>query len=310
MAAPASLVNGAVIVKLPFELDVSGLTAELFGESITLTGSIIDVTAEKILVTKMYDPAGKSWIHYVQDISEDTFVTFIDPSGADSVEAELKRCVRLDEGAEYNLTKRGLAGLDTASAFAPVDANRPFPGQSAPWLQYYSLQDFVLSYLANEIFGHPGALAPIANDSTLRASIATKFAAGVKAVQGEKGLQCSGDVATRELMVAALASDAASARVVPTNALTAAGLNLIVQQVMDQAPGRFTEASKGTIQALEWKENDVIQVQLNLKDNKYKLYTAGTNAAGVTDQNQLFNADTPIKSMTSDSYVLRYSVAA
>lgn len=302
MSAPASAIefNGSVTVKLPFELDVSGLTAELFGEKVDLVGDPIYVV-NATSASNFYNPVtGASIIHYVQDISENTFTAVLNLAMTNNAKAAMISTVRTREGEEYDLSKLGWSGLDCTQLSY---------GWSAPYRHFYSIEDFVLSYIAHKIFGHPGALAPIQNDSTIRVTISQQYIAGIKKLDGKKGAAV--DDATKPAyqdmsgVLAGIAADIASTRTEQPGAMSAADVNQVVQQFMNQSPGRFTYGDKGVLNPLRFNAGDKIEIRMNLSGTKYKLYTGGTNAAGVTDHNSMIPSGGPSTIDINDNSVFR-----
>ncbi len=147
----------SVTVKLPFTVDVSGLAAELFGESYDLCGTVLHVTTP-IPVSALYNSAtNRAWLNYIQLDNENKFEAYVNNTLANSLINAIKQSLYLADGATYNVAWLGVDHITTYGAFTDTDAKSN---------QYYCIQDFVLSHLANAIFGHPLALAPIAKHTT------------------------------------------------------------------------------------------------------------------------------------------------
>jgi hypothetical protein len=316
---PIDTSGNPITLALPFTVDISGLEAQLFGTAMTLCGAVIPVT-EALKCSAFYSAdASAGWIHYVQSLSEDSFEAYINSECASGVIAEFKNAVRIVDGSIYNLTHKGLINLDVSGAEV---------GWTAPFNGFYSLQDFVLSYMANKIFGHPGALAPIKNDSGLRASIASKFHDGLQVLYGASG--CAIKQSVVEHNVAGVATNIVPAVVQGSvtsvvGGLTQNDLQAIVQQVMNLDSKRFhDEDSKGRLNALPILPNDKLHLQIRLRDNKYKLFTptnvadtsamaegtvSGAPAAGPVAAQAQANSSTT--SLTDDTYyVLEFTMSA
>jgi hypothetical protein len=313
-------VGSGITIALPFTVDISGLEAELFGTSMTLCGAVIPVT-EALDRSKFYTAdASAGWIHYVQnDMSEDSFVAYINSDHAADVITAFENAVRLSEGRSYDLTRKGIMNLDVSTAEA---------SWSAPFDKFYSLEDFVLSYLANKIFGHPGALAPIKNDSTLRAAIANKFSAGLKVLYGASGCAISEDLIEHDASGVVTAASAVAAGLAgqtvvlaqgtATTGLTQNDLQAIVQQVMNLDPARFNEDNKGRLTALAILPGDKLNLQIRLRGNKYKLFspTNVTNTSAMEETNPVaansgMNGQTDLNVLSDDTYyVLQFTMSS
>ncbi len=315
----ASGVNSGITVAMPFTVDICGLTAELFGAAVTLCGEIIPVS-NMVLASKLYTgDLSEGWLHYVQAASEDTFVAYINNNFAGPLVTAFENAVNKTAGATYSLAHKGLLNLDVSGCAS-------LAAWDGPYEQFYSIQDFVLSYLANAIFGHPGALAPIKNDSALRTQIGNKFTAGLEALHGKTGVsldltQANIDTINEDASgaVAAVAAVAAtSTSLGKTNGIDSSGAVAIVQQVMNLDPARFSEDNKGKLVALHFEPNDMIDIQIRLHQNSYKLYgtqladadtasadavTSASQMPGATVQGSLISGD-----FSDKYYVLRFTL--
>ncbi len=307
-------VSPGITVKMPFTVDICGLTAELFGAAVTLCGEVIPVS-NKISASKLYvSDLSAGWLHYIQAASEDTFVAFINDNFVDPLITAFEAAVKKTAGATYDLAHKGLLNLDVSGTSL---------GWSSPYAQFYSLQDFVLSYLANAIFGHPGALAPIKNDSALRTAIGNKFSAGLGALRGNTGVnlnltQATIDVVNADASGAVLAVAAVQAGTANTSiGIDQSGAVAIVQQIMNLDPARFSEDNKGKLVALDFQPNDMIDVQIYLHTNSYKLYGTqlvdGSTAAAdtVTSASAMPGATavgTQLGATWDKYYVLRFTL--
>jgi hypothetical protein len=311
MSAPAADFSGTVVVKMPFQLDVSGLTAELFGETASSGGFPIYVR-EPLPLVNLYDAAtGAALIHYVQDICENSFTSVVNLAKVYNVKSDLLGA--LNHNAGYDVTKKGFNNLYMNSAPTPSYSTANNGGANT-WLRYYSIEDFVLSYIANLIFGHPGALAPIANDSSIRADITAKVAAQMEKIYPLKGLAV--DDATKPEyqdmsgVLLGMEADLTSTRYVRPEGMTAAQLNNIVQQFMNQAPARFIAGDKGVLQPLKFKAGDGLKIEMRIRDTSYKLSTPATNPTA-TANNAMFGANQAQTKKLNDNslWKLEYTIA-
>jgi hypothetical protein len=299
----------SVSVYMPFNIELEELTAELFGQTVDLSGMEI-VVADPLPSLALYDPSGEAWLHFLQAADEDTFSVVVNRAKAEDVSGALATALYITEGEAYDPANKGVAHLDASGAFGDE------VGET--WYNYNSLQDFLMGYFAKKILGHPGALAAISNDSILRAAYTSKYHTGMNAIFGAGGApndSAVADVAAlSELDVPGLAAGLAAGVPAIANGLTADDLHLIVQQMMNQAPDRFADVGdRGTLQPVRWAEGDKIYVQLKLANNTYKLNTTtpvgGSHPVLLNTANS--NVITPSEQTISDDYyVLVFTVGA
>ena len=295
----------SVSVYMPFNIELDDLTAELFGQTVDLSGTIIKVK-DALASVALYDPSGEAWLHFLQADDEDTFSVIVNREKAGDVSGALAGALHIVDGEAYDPTNKGVDNLDASGAFG--DEVGP------TWYTYASLQDFLLGYFAKKVLGHPGALAAISNDSVLRAADTTKYNTGMNAIYGTTGSAVADVGALITLDVSGVTAGAAAATA-NANGLSAEDLHIIVQQMMNQAPDRFADVGdRGTLCPVQWKEDDKIYVQLKLTSNSYKLNT--TPAVG-TNHPVLLNAtnSSVVSSssslpITDDYYVLEFTVGA
>jgi hypothetical protein len=271
MAADAS--NNPVTIYMPMTFELSGMNVKLFGQKFDMSGTII-VCTNKLAASKFYvdDNSGASWLSYNQDASENNFSAFLGSVATISgIIDAIKTALNFEAGSSYDPTKRGRTDLSAASVF---------PTGGATWTNYHSLQDFVLSYFANHILGHPGALAAISNDSEIRGNINTKFPEVLAEMQ----------------------------------TMSEDRRKVIIQQVMNQDLSRFEEADKGQTQPLKLLANDKLLLQIVLRENTYSLQNTlyapeslagqGTN----TVRNDSIPAGSTAVSGTADYYLIEFTL--
>ncbi len=306
-AAVVDLNGPNVTVKMPFNVQIDNLNAELFGQEVTLDGTIINVT-EPLTLANIYDEgAAEGWLHYLQEADEDTFSAYVNQTMADLFAADISTVLHIEDGMIYDSANNGVDHLDASGVWADN------PSITDPWLKYASLQDFLMGYFAAKILGHPGALAVISNDSSLRSSFTSKYTAGMLAIRGATGA-CFASLPA-QVDVSGVA-DAVTAATGETNGLTAADLNVIVQQIMDAAPDRFVSGDRGVLLPVQWKDGDKIQIQLHCKDNTYNLKSPSeVSSQGVltvsaqTAANGVMPGNNNV-SITNDKYILQFTIAA
>jgi hypothetical protein len=295
----------SVSVYMPFNIELEDLTAELFGQTVDLSGTIIKVR-DLIPAGDLYDPSGEAWLHFLQAADEDTFSVIVNREKAADVSGALAGALHIADGETYEPTNKGVEHLDASGAFGDE--------VGAPWYNYASLQDFLMGYFAKKVLGHPGALAAISNDSVLRAAYTTKYHTGMNAIYGTTGSAVADVGALASLDVSGVTAAAALATVIP-NGLSDTDLHIIVQQMMNQAPDRFADVGdRGTLCPVQWKEDDKIYVQLKLAGNSYKLNS--TPAVGANHPVLLNATNNSVASSSSslpisdDYYVLEFTVGA
>lgn len=267
-----------VDIAMPYNMDVSGLTAVLFGEAPgrTLEGSVIEVDQD-LALTSLYDAAahsgaGAGWIHYIQDASENNFRALINQAKAGDLYSDLTTAVNFTAGSSYDKTSQvGATAIVPASG-----ACLPFSDFAAPWNKYNSLQDLVVSYFAIKILGHPGALAAISNDSVLRAAASLAIETGFKQIYGVEEISHAN--------ASNLTNFESKTNVTGRTGLGAATLMTeddckdIIEQMMNVDPYRFEAHDKNKWQPLPWMSGDVIRFQLTLTNNKYSVKAGGQSS--------------------------------
>jgi hypothetical protein len=286
-----------VSVYMPFNLEMDDMTADLFGEKMDISGTIIKVNRE-IPVDVLYS-GEDGWLKYLQQGDEDSFEGYVNSDMAPDVITEINTSLYLDEGTNYDPNNKGVENIDASGAFPNVG--------SETWQNYANIQDFVLAYFANKILGHPGALAIISNDSALRRGIGMRFNSALHTMNGAQDRAITSNMTTLDDLQN-INGHGTSGGIGKTD------IELIIQQFMNQAPDRFTTGDRGTLQPLEWKVGDKMYIQLYLRDNKYQL---NGNAPVGADHPVLLNPETynvaapfgsPGIAIQNDYYVLEFTV--
>ena len=237
-----------VSVILPIYFDVSGIDVSLFGQQVDMSGIIIKVNTP-LSTSSLYDMYG-SLISYRQDTQENIFEVDISQAKVLQLASDISSALYIVDGAQYDITKRGINNLDASRVF--VSANTTFQ-------QYNSIQDLIVSYFAEKILGHPGALSAISNDSSIRSSATQIFSETAFATK--------------------LASQSKNEGTMTDNDAKA-----IVQQVMNQDLARFNLVDKRTdgYTPLPFAAGDKIYVQMRMSNNTYSLKQAITNPSSIT----------------------------
>jgi hypothetical protein len=248
MSSPADISFNPVNVLLPIYFDVSGINTSLFGQLVDVSGTIIRVR-EKIHLNCLYDQSG-SLINYRQDDEEDIFEVDISANYSDRLAQDISAALHIYEGASYDIDKRGISKLDASLVF--LDAENTFT-------QYNSLQDFVLSYFANKVLGHPGALSAISNDSMIRDNTSAIF-----------------DVSNMRTKLSSLSKEEGT--------MTDNDAKFIVQQVMNQDLARFNGIDKRSdgYTPLPFVVGDKFYIQIRMSNNTYSLKNTIANPTTIS----------------------------
>jgi len=223
--ADASL--NTVTIYIPMTYELSGADIELFGQQYTMSGDLI-IVKDTLNVASFYEAEVGAWLKYKQGAAEDDFTAGPkDAAKATAIKDDIVTAVHIADGTSYDASKKGSDKLDASGIFA----------ENGDWDHYHSLQDFVLSYFAKNILGHPGALAAISNDSAIRANVTANF----PPVLNE---------------MATMAEDKCK---------------VIVQQIMNQDLARFNLDEKDVYQPVVFRAGDKVLLQVALRDNTYSL---------------------------------------
>jgi hypothetical protein len=250
-----------VLVKIPILYDVSNIDVKLFGQSYTVSGNVI-VVSDTLDVKSFYDAAnGTSWIEFKQkDASENDFTAKVkNVSSANAIKDDISGALRLVDGKTYAVGRIGNSNLDASGIFGP-NGLLSTDGYAVEWQTYHNIQDLILSYFAERILGHPGALAAISNDNQIRQSIASTDASAPSLPNALDELKT----------------------------MEEDKIKLIVQQIMNQDLDRFDLPDKGQdgqdpsgYQPLRWLAGDRIHIQMVLKQNTYSLQSPATNPSSL-----------------------------
>ena len=222
-----------VEVSLPLIFEMSGLDILLFGERYEISGHMI-YSKTPLSLNSFYNSTGLSgspsgWLKYMQDMSENTFTTAInDISNAELLIESVLQSLNYYDGSGYDMSDINSEALDAGGIFYDVD------GWSG---KYNSIQDFVISYFAWKILGHPGALAAISNDSEIRDYITSTLPQSLNQLKNMEQNK----------------------------------LNVIVQQIMDQDIARFNDNSTTDWAVVKWLSGDKVRLHVQFKDNTYSV---------------------------------------
>ena len=246
----ADMSTNPVSVLLPIYFDVSGISTELFGQVVDVSGTIMRVR-DKLPVSSLYDASG-ALISFRQNEAENVYEVDISNAYAGRMAQDISYSLHVMEGDSYDLTKRGIDKIDASLVFTGPEVTSTFRA-------YYSIQDFVVSYFANKILGHPGALAAISNDSSIRDMVSGMFSVGV--------IEQKLSSATKE-----------------EGTMTDNDAKVIVQQMMNQDLARFDVVDKRAdgFTPLPFAPGDLVYIQVRMSNNSYTLKNALANPTTIT----------------------------
>jgi hypothetical protein len=287
-----------VTINLPTTVDVTGYNVELFGETVTLSGDLITVKTP-LSRAAFYNNSTDAYMYYIQDASENRFDVYTKGTNNAAVVASFKSALNIAAGATYDKTKRGSNNIQAPAAFADI--------ADVSSTHFHSLQDFIIGYFAWKVLGHPGAVAAISNDSTLRSAATLQFNATADTLLGANILTTLPSEAN---VLANGAAQYATAGAV--GAISMDELRTIVEQMMAQDYTRFDNQERNKLNAVEWQAGDKVRMQLKFNGNSYSvsssLSTLSPSTAGTVSSTLPSGA--PKRSLnTNDYYVLEFTLA-
>jgi hypothetical protein len=288
-----------VTINLPVTVDVSGYGVELFGETVTLSGDLITVKTP-LSLTSFYQNDANAYLYYIQDATENSFDVYTKATNNGSVVTAFMTSLNIIAGTSYDRTKRGSDNLQATGAFSGIDASSS---------HFHSLQDFIIGYFAWKVLGHPGAVAAISNDSTLRAAATAQFTATANTLLGANILP-----ATLPLDSLVQQNGAATyATAGAPGAITMANFRTIVEQMMAQDITRFDHQERNKLNAVQWVAGDKVRMQLRFNSNTYSvsqsLSQASTPSATVVPAATIVGAPRRQIASPNDFYVLEFTMA-
>ncbi len=288
-----------VTINLPTTVDVSTYNVELFGETVTLSGDLITVK-DPLSLSAFHQAGVGSYLYYLQDASEDRFDVYTYSVKAASVVQSFKDALHIGDGTSYDKTKRGANNLQATAAFPDI--------ADASSCHFYSLQDFIVGYFAYKVLGHPGAVAAISNDATLRSSATTQFNLTAATLLGADTFSSiPTDAAVLSGSWSRPSGNGAA------GAISMAELRTVIEQMMAQDYTRFDNQDRNKLNPIEWQSGDKVRMQLRFTGNTYSvsssLSTLSANAAGTVSSS--LPSGVPKRSIASpnDYYVLEFTLA-
>jgi hypothetical protein len=243
--------NNPIVITMPFTLDVSGGLAELFGLS------------AEVLTAYILDASNVNVQGFFKADNSDSLIKYRQPSGdADDIE-----CSNNVAGRATALATSLQTALTTT-----LSVSSTFPSKEQYSLQAStpsSLGEFVVEWIAHNIFGHAQATAAISNDTAIMARI--NAAGDAENASAAVDAEPSGKVALR--LVQSLWN------------LPESDLQNIVEQVLEQDPTRFRvednkeQATDAAWKPLEFYDGDVVYFKINLRGFSFAMKRAVAQGA-------------------------------
>lgn len=296
--------DAPITVYMPFTFDVNGIEAEIFGQEYELTGTIIDVM-DKISASAFYSESlNVGWLNYIQAADENNFTVYVDQVKAENVLDTIKTATHYTDGKTYDAANAGSQVIDASGVF----------NSDSTWNYYASVHDFIVSWFAYKILGHPAALAAISNDSYIRSKYTECFDTSMEAIKGADGCAIADVTALADRTLATVeAAKIESGQ--PENGMSQADLQLIVQQVMNLAPGRFNSSvDRGYLAPVQWYEDDMICIQLALSNCSFSVAANPPAGNTVTTPDArgggVYKTTASAGQLLTDNYVLRFTMSA
>jgi hypothetical protein len=181
-----------------------------------------------------------------------------------------------------NLTSKG---RELATSFATalhyslthsIDASAVYAAYTAADQTYESFGDFVVSFIAQQVFGHPRATAAISNDTSIITRLnATYPISDTLWVSGLNNSTASGSIVIRLIQALRNLSDEDELDATTTTRYNLQGrdaLRSIVTQMMLQDPARFSvERSELQWLGLEFRPDDKLVFNIKLKGFSFNI---------------------------------------
>lgn len=238
----------AVRVIMPFDIQVVSSLVELFGVSAEdISGYVLDLGQVAGSLAGFYVDGSNCLIEYQQasgdrnDLTAQTAAAaganWAKKAVATALAAALHATL-IDENEDINTGVKANSGEGT---------DIPMKSQYTP---YQSLGDFVVEWLAANVFGHPQATVAISNDEAIIALLHAQAAVV--------------DVAA----VSPLTTGAVAMRLIQAlYQATEDKLQNVAEQVLEQDPTRFrSEDNKEDFEALKWAVGDVVYFKIQLDE--------------------------------------------
>jgi hypothetical protein len=291
-----------VEIIIPVTIDASGGVVELFGDEAQRVQYQLTLK-QAVSASALYAGELSGLLMYIE-LSGESGPT-LDGTDRDKLDVKINKA---DLSFATNFASGVHAALCAPDGTGKIDASAVYYGGgiSSADQSYESFGDFVVSYIAQKVFGHPRATAAIANDSYIISRInATETIAAGKWADAVNSTNPTGDIAIRLIQALRNLSDEIgsgnNADSDETDNLQGRkALRFIAEQMMLQDPARFAgERNELVWYALQFRQGDTLVFNIKLKGFSF-------NIAGKTGQGGVYaDSYTPTVPDTEFSIVFK-----
>jgi hypothetical protein len=253
----------AVEIIIPVTIDASGGVVELFGDEAQRVEYQLTLK-QTVSAGALYGGELSGLLMYIE-LSGESGPT-LDGTDRDKLDVKFNKA---DLSFATNFAQGVHNALCAPASTGMIDASAVYTSVLSADQSYESFGDFVVSYIAQQVFGHPRATAAIANDSSIITRInATETINDAKWADAENSTNPTGDIVIRLVQALRNLSDG----LVSTNAAAGDvlsgrdGLRNMVKQMMLQDPARFAEERNELVwYALQFRAGDRLVFNIKLK---------------------------------------------
>jgi hypothetical protein len=265
----------AVTIVIPITIDSSGGVVDLFGAEAEKVQYQLRLMTD-VSASTLYDQTdGSGVLEYIES-SGDIVGPTTDDERRDTLDVRFN-----------NLTPKGLS---MATSFAnelhyalthSIDASAVYQSYSPADQTYESFGDFVVSYIAQKVFGHPRATAAISNDNSIISRInATSDLSDYLWNNDVESLNPTGNIVIRLLHALrnlsseeeGAAGNAAGKLQADDGLVGRDALRFIVKQMMLQDPARFSvERNEVEWLGLEFRPLDTLVFNIKLQGFSFNI---------------------------------------
>lgn len=289
-----------VEIIIPVTIDASGGVVELFGDE----GQRVEyqlTLKQTVSAGALYAGELSGLLMYIE-LSGESGPT-LDGTDRDKLDVKFNKA---DLSFATNFAQGVHNALCVPTGTGMIDASAVYTGVGSADQSYESFGDFVVSYIAQQVFGHPRATAAIANDSSIITRInATETIAAGKWADSESSTNVTGDIAIRLVQALRKLSDEMgsgnNADGDETDNLQGRkALRFIAEQMMLQDPARFSDERNELVwYALQFRQGDTLVFNIKLKGFSF-------NISGKTGQGGIYaDSYTPTVPDTEFSIVFK-----
>jgi hypothetical protein len=284
MAGAVDSISNPVRIVMPYSIDVDDVGFELFGISAeAINGYVLDLSGVADSLNGFWADSSNALIEYRQLTTRDDIDC---RTGKDVVNAvvecaTMQNATDLKDALHTALTSstNGIKTMTLAGGRLEGDSLTNFDG----YTQGQSLGDFMVEWIASNLFGVPKATLAISNDTTIIAAVESNGPTNIAV--NETSTNNIGDIAARLIQALYQSSEE--------------NLQNITEQVLEQDPTRFRdEDQKNLWHALKWNAGDIVFFKVNFAANTGSMNSGvlqGTPQAAPTlsSQNASAGLDTP-----------------